>query len=576
MKYRPLLAAVVVLAVPVSALVLVKRERVAAAPSSTPVVYATPSSSDEAGAIPPPPGRAVAHRLSYDLTLRQEVRLGGDLMVDDVLRARLSWLPIPDAPLVEARLVDAQFSGTGHELPRRDDLEREVLLQLDEVGSLAGLRFHPRTPEPARLLLTALFSAMQFTPGAADGRSITEQDGTGRYTASYTRRGPRAFAREKRGYAALHETGGPVRAEGTTEFEVSASNELVAVRSTETTSTRSAAFGAIEGSLQVEARFLGREEATEHDLDLARERAATFDPARFVSPESAEDDARLARDLDEQRVNGATLADLRRSFAETEGLPRGGANGERRADLIETAGALFRIRPDEARAAGQRLGASGVTDAEANFLAGGLASAGTREAAHALADALGSRDASVEAKRQAVASLNLIGQADSTTVSALREAARSDDPALQNMSKLALGSQARELTAGENDGLDPVADLLYEYEQARDLPTRAMYIAAFGNSGDLRTLPAIRAALGLAELAPTAAFALRFMPTPEADDLLRAAAMAGNPSVRVATYRAVTFRDAALWAPWLRSALEREEHPQAKDALRAASDHAEG
>jgi len=191
--------------------------------------------------------------------------------------------------------------------------------------------------------------------------------------------------------------------------------------------------------------------------------------------------------------------------------------------------------------------------------------------ARLIADAITSPTATAEAQRQAAASLTLVGQADATTIGALQEASRSDDPTVRNMSTLALGAQARVLGEGGGaGGLDPIADLLREYERASDLDSRRMFLAAFGNSGDVRTLPHLRAALAEPALAPTAAFGLRFIPSPEADVLLQQVALEGAPPVRAAALRAAFFRDPGAWMPVLQLAAARETYPPAMDAIRAA------
>jgi len=515
-------------------------------------------------------GRAapVPERLIYEMALSQTVDVGDTRLVDDRLTARLEWMPIPGVRLVEARLGETALSGTGHELPSRRDLERAALVQLGPRGELEGVRFAARTEEPARLLLTAIFAALQHTEGDGERYQVEERDGTGTYLAAYEVSGAREVTRRKRGYVRLHEADGQMSVEGTAAFVLGADGQIESLRSRETTASHSPAFGAIRGELELSMRLVSRAPALDRALADARARAAAYEPARLVTPDGADDEA-LDRAMDEERAAGHTLAELRRAFAETEGSPRGGAAGQRRADLIETAGALFRVQPDAARDAGEQLGAAGVSDAEANFLAGALASAGTAEAAHALAGALGSRDATPEARRHAAVSLALSESADATTIEALGAGSRSDDPQVRNASTLALGAQARTLGGG-SDGLDPVADLLLQFERASDFASKVTALAALGNSGDPRALGPIRQALAVPELAPAAAFALRFIAAPEADVLLVGLVGSGPEAVRLAAYRAAYYRDPALWMPQLRAALERETDPRCLAAIEAA------
>jgi len=558
-------AAAAAFAILAAVLLVHDRPRQEPATPPAPQVAKTPAPAPRAAALPAAREDRTELRI-FAATMEQQLHLGDDRLLDERLEARLEWLPLSER-LVEVRLSAVRHDGVGRELPPRAELERPVLLQLDEAGRLEGLRFLPRTGEAARLLLTALLAAGQFTPGDGTRWEVEEQDGTGAYRAIYERTGPHAVRRSKRGYTRLHERGERVHVEGDASFELEADGGLAAWRATDAVHTRSAAFGTIAGTLEVEARLIERREIDGAALASARAGAAGYEAATLVVAGTEADDAALDRAMDEERAAGATLSGLRRAFAETVGRPRSEV-GELRADLVETAGALFRIDPEEARRAGEQLGAADLSDAEANFLAGGLQSAGTREAAHALADAIRRRDATPEARRQAAASLALMDQADATTVAALAEAAQSDDPTVRNTSTLALGSQARVLGT-ESGGLDPLADLLAAYERATDPVERAMYLDAFGNSGDPRALPAIRQALAEPRLAATAAFALRFIDGQEADALLQAAITGGAPQVRLAAWRAIGYREVEPWLPWAQLALGRESAPQVAEAIHA-------
>lgn len=529
---------------------------------------APPATAVEAAAssapVPGPAREATLARRIYAVTLTQQVELDGEPLVAARLTGKLEWLALPDEGLVELRLAQTSLTGTGDDGPTKAELEREVLLRLDDGGRLEGLQFARNTGEAARLLLTALASSLQLTPGDGLTWSVTESDGTGAYRATYARTGARQIVRRKSGYTRLHDGEGPMQVEGTATFSLGADGGFAKAEATETSRMRSPSIGEVVGELAVTVGLVDRVVVSDEEKLAALDRAARYAPAAMVF---AEEELPVDRLIDEQRARGKTLAGLRQAFAETEGLPRTGETGRLRADLIGTAGALFRTQPREAIAAGEALGAAGVSDAEANFLAGGLAAADTRESAHALASALTSRDATPEAQRQAAASLALSSTADATTVDALSEAARSDDSSVSSMAKLALGAQARSLD--DDAGHDPVAELLVEYERASDFSTRAMLLAALGNSGDVRALTPIAGALALPPLAPTAAYALRFIASPEADRLLELALQSSAPAVRHAAYRAAAHRLPA-WAARLAAALEHESDPRCIEVIRAA------
>ncbi|MDI1483521.1 hypothetical protein [Polyangium sp. y55x31] len=543
----------------------------ACAPSA--VSPAAAATAAEASIAPSARAEASERRV-YAVTLAQHVTVGGETFVETHLEGRISFLPIPGTNLCEARLVDPSLEVSGGEAPRGADLRRPILLAYDAEGRLEGVRFDTRTDEASRLLLTSLVSATQYTRDKGLTWSADEVDGSGTYRADYERKGERTVERHKRGYVRMHEGLTPLVAEGELRIVVDGENGIESATAHEATRTsRKTALGDVAGELRVSLRLVDRAKATRAELSAARALAGAYEEPNMVPPKR--DRSASRREMDERRAAGHDLDELRAAFAETDGQPRDEV-GQRRATLIHTAGALFRVRPEEAFEAGKRLAASGVTDAEANFLAGGLAAAGTEEAADALADALTSPEASIEARRHSAVSLAMMPVADEHTVAALSKGAAGDDETLRNLSTMALGAAGRSLAASGDvgEGLDPVADLLARYASATDDVERDMFLAALGNSGDPRTFEVIRGALASPRLAPTAAYALRFIAMPAVDTLLHTLATTSpDPEVRQATYRAAFFRDTTVWLPWLESALAKEKDNQVLEAIRAVIVH---
>ncbi|MRG91476.1 hypothetical protein [Polyangium spumosum] len=573
MKRRfPKLAALPLLATAILGGVCLQR---ACAPAAlAPAAAAAGELPADTSIAPIHPRAEAPERRVYAVTLARHVKVGGETFVKTYLEGRISFLPIPGTNLWEARLVDVSLDASGGETPTMADLRRPILLAHDEEGRLVGVRFDPRTDSPSRLLLTSLVAATQYTRGKGAAWSADELDGSGVYRADYEREGERVIKRHKQGYVRMHEGLTPLTAEGALRITVDEEGRIESASAREASrATRKTALGEVEGTLEVSLRLVDRGEATSAEIAAARLLAFDHEEPRMAAPKRDRSTSR--RDMDERRAAGHDLAELRAAFAETDGLPRDKV-GERRAKLIHTAGALFRVSPEEAIEAGKQLAASDVTDAEANFLAGALAAAGTEEAAHALAETLTSAEATIEAQRQSAVSLALLPVADADTVAALSKGAESEDPALQNLSTMALGSEARTLAANGDvgEGLDPVADLLARYTSATDDATRDMLLAALGNSGDPRAFEVIRGALASPRLAPTAAYALRFVPIPEADTLLHALATSSTEAVvRQAAYRAAFFRDAASWLPWLEVALGKEKDPQVIDVIHTVIAH---
>ncbi|MDI1446803.1 hypothetical protein [Polyangium sp. 6x1] len=533
---------------------------------------AAPSPAEASSA---PNARAeAAERRVYAVTLSQHVTIGGDTFVETRLEGRISFLPIPGTDLTEARLVDVSLDVSGGESPSMADLRRPVLLVRDAQGRLEGVRFDARTDRASRLLLTSLVTATQSTHGKGAAWSADEKDGSGVYRADYERKGERTIARRKRGYVRMHEGLTPLSAEGDLHLVVDGAGGIESATAHEVSRTsRTTALGDVAGELEVALRLVDRAQVSIVELAAARALAGAYEAPQMAAPR--QDRRASKRDMDERRAAGHDLAELRAAFAATDGQPREKV-GPRRATLLHTAGALFRIRPEEALEAGKQLAAGDVTDAEANFLAGGLGAAGTEEAAHALAETLTSPEATIEARRQSAVSLAMMPVADADTVAALSKGAESDDPALRNLSTMALGAEGRTLAANGDvgEGLDPVAGLLARYASATDDVERDMLLAALGNSGDARAFEVLRGALVSPTLAPTAAYALRFIAAPDVDALLHTLGTTSlDREVRRATYRAALFRDASLWLPWLEIALAKENDTQVLEAIRAAIAH---
>lgn len=512
----------------------------------------------------------VAEWRVYGVTFAQHVTIGGKKLANTRLEGRLSFLPLPGTSLVEAHFTEPRLESSGQESPTVADLTQPILLAHDAEGHFVGIRFAPGIKEPTRLVLTALVSSTQYTRGNGSSWSTEEHDGTGTYSAAYERDGADAVKRHKRGYLQMFEGLTPVSTEGDARFVLDGRNAIVSLTAKETSQAKgSAAFGEISGELSVAMQLVDRANASALDLSAARERASRYEAPQMAMPDDGDDGHK--RRMDEQRAAGKKLSDLRAAFAATDGLPRQDGIGQKRAALINTAAALFRVRPEEALLAGKELASRDISGAEANFLAGGLAAAGTEEAAHALAGALTAADATDEARKQAAVSLAMMPVADADTVSALSKGASSEDPMLRNMCTMALGAQARALAANGGDGdADPVADLLAQYAEAPGDETRAMLLAALGNSGDVRAFEVIRQALEAPVLAPTATYALRFIAAPGVDALLHTLTAAPSPQVRNAAFRAAYYRDLQVWGPWLEAALQLEKDPHVLETIKAA------
>jgi hypothetical protein len=501
----------------------------------------------------------------YAAALTQAVALGAGRTTDLRVGGRWSLTPIPGTSIVEARLDDPTVEGAAAPQVSRDELRRPVLLVHDAGGRFTGLRFAPGTSAGTRRLLTGLATATQYTPGEGARWAVDEDDGAGTFPASYRREGA-VVRRSMQSYRTLIRGADPshVRLEGEARITLGIDGEPAAIEARASTRfTPGEKVPAIAGTCTAALTLRDRFDVLAAELDAARARVDEYDPVELGPRENDEETERA---IDESRAAGATLPQLRRAFLDAGG----DAKSRERAELVGRASAALRLDPAQALEAGRALGARGVSVEEAGFLAASLAGARTEEASTALADALLSPEATKDARFRAAIGLAQTTVADAHTVEALKSAATSDDPDLRSTATLALGAQGRAL-GGDPAGADPVADLLAQYGAAIDDESRALLLKALGNSGDPRALAVIRAALESPALGAPAAYSLRFIPGGEVDALLHQLVTgAADPGVRRAACAAARYRDAALWAPWLESALAVETDPQVKATLESA------
>ncbi len=462
---------------------------------------------------------------------------GGQAAGSIEMTGNLALTPIADDGAfvhVHAQLRQARITATGSD-ESVPSLDTPFVVTYRRSGALVAVMYPPAVPARTKNELTWMTASLQLTAAddpMAPAWRASERDGTGTYAANY-RRGaaePHALVKTKDAY--VHVFGDDARApadyglasEGV--FDLGSDGWPAEIDVRETTRVDAQVM-----ELAIDAVVRARLVDTAEASDLVAGADALF--AGMVADDL---DARagldeLQEDMDRQLARGRSAADVIAAL-------RSAADGKARADLLVQGAAALRLDPGGVAdvAAAVRGEAPGEV---ANAMLGALGASGLADAQNALGDVVVD-DAVPEGVRMAAAAA--LAQSDSHTpesIDDLRDAAGGPASDLSRTATLALGATAR---TGDRSVVD---ELLERLADATTTGERVLVIGALGNSGDLRALPALEAALGDPDprVRREAAEALRFMPDARADDLLDGVlATDAVANVRQAALLAIGFR----------------------------------
>ncbi len=477
-----------------------------------------------------PVGRVVEQ--SYRLTYDRVVSMGPG---QSHMALAGTWTVVPLGP--DRLHVSLDLDDYSADTPAPLGLESPFQLGLSD-GRLSGIGHLDDVTPAARNLLAELVTALHVTRGEGREWTADEVDLNGAYLARYVTTGAGRGERIRGDYAAAG-----ITAEGMTRFRLDATG-VVEVRVAESTAR---AFDRLELSASAAV-----------DAALVRESARAVKaprvhrlPLRAIAP--VVDPAGL-RAADRNRIGDADMQTVR-AWLDALDTDLTGTDRQRLRDGVHARLRTFaRLHPEALGEYRDTLRRAPVD--RARLMTAALGGANTLQATAALTDMLG-ESLPAEVRQAAHFALNVTETPSRDSVRALM--AGIDDPEHGDTALLAAANQARKLDESEPELTGDVVELLVQrYHEAADPATRRLVVAALGNTGDVRIVPTLQHALGLGDVsvARAAAFALRHVPSAEADGLLDTL-LVQHPSemVRIEAVSAIGARDARHWAPRLEALL---------------------
>ncbi len=460
----------------------------------------------------------------------------------------------------------------------REGLSSPFFITLDRAGAVRFIHFEPSVDALVQGLLRSVVAASQVVLPASASASweVAEEDSSGLYLAAY-RLLALPFQVEKRklrySHLAMDEGVRPVSA--STKVEVDAHTSLTlagedlwleSLHGEETVTVDSGPDMPIPSThAKVELRLTERGSDPSLLGAFAARRASLFSLPMASSQLALDQDPRdsYRRDLD-----GRTLSDFIKLLG---ALPE-----EKKArDAALTSSltglrALFLLEPAAAAKVPPLL-RTGLSPIAASTLLGALADATTPEALHALAQIMEDPRFPLEMRGEATENLGMAEAPTQEGIASLWKLCRGSDAALSQAATLMLGSAAMNLQKADARAAGALVEELNQAlkaasgEEARDL-----WLSALGNTRHPRALPSIQALLSVPspKVRSSATQALRFMPAPQADDLLSERLLKDDaPEVRSAAVFTAGFRPLDPLLPAVERALRSDPEAAVRRAL---------
>jgi Lipoprotein amino terminal region len=496
-----------------------------------------------------PLGRRLSYDLRYDTSVATVTAPDAPFLAWTI-DGRLELVPVRRSPhlSIHARLVGGRVrvSGAGAGVSDNGDgTWRERLgdafgFDLDERGALVSVREPAGTPQVLANARRALVASLQIVDD--DGRrrhwTAEEEDATGRYEASYARRGA-GLTKTKVRYVetrAAHLT-----------YSIAASEAELTLDGT----------GAIAG-LELSERLRAEGEApmpsflsktTLHlratdgadgpaDVELLSRALEALPAATASAPIATGSDP----SLDEARAEGRSFDEVMAVVAQStlRGPDASNADQTRAGRAYVALTALLRLHPENI---GKLVDAIGSDLPFAAAAVAALRDAGTPETQAALQELLKDPRLVREIRFEAARALSRVDRPTESTVQTL-ESLRTDDE-LGTQARYGLGSTAFRLRNQQPELADRViSDLTQELAATDSASRRTTLLTALGNAGASEAMAEIQPFLGdaSAEVRAAAVQALRRIPGATADELLAAATHDASSTVRTSTVDAISER----------------------------------
>ena len=451
---------------------------------------------------------------------------------------------------IEARLVEPTVTlGDGGALPEDvlASLGASYGFSVDDEGAVVEVRFPTDLPAAARSLLRAPIALSQVRRGEGSAYSVEEDDSTGTCLVSYEVAGAHELAKRCTRYLQVATDAGMVasasigtlRPSGSTQVRLGADGRVESVRA-------ATAVAGQASALQFEARLDATLVLASSYVDSRRE---AVKGALVAAPMAAAESVAVQQEV---RPVATVLDDL---AGVTEA-------GERRAALqVELEKAL---RADDRAVAPALEAVRGGTHAQSGPILAALCAAGTPAAQSGLVSLAEDLGLDPETRSDSLSMMALVRQPTEASVGALRKLAEGSTE-LSGTAALALGAAAGRTEGEAADAA--LAELLARLEAAGSTGEAVLALAALGNTGDARIVPAVQAALTspVPELRAAAVAALRLVPGTTVDALIRATLLADpSPDVRVSAVSAASRRPLPPFGVALHRALNADAEPMVR------------
>jgi HEAT repeat protein len=467
------------------------------------------------------------------------------------------------ALVYQFRHPQVQFQAEGQDDPSQSQLIQASLAQpvfclLDRRGRVESVRFDAAANSMAQRMTCTLLAAMQVVGPEPDANSqaeweAEEEDPSGKLIAHYqiesdgtihktTLRYLQPKPTKKSKTIQLTPT---IETQGEDVGTLDAGGSLIALSASEGQSMSFQNKNVGHGVLKLDMQLLRKEEPTPGDLALLRaartEQLKIARAVRLYDPPSPEQ-----ADLNVQReaLGNATLESVLAELAVAEEKT---LEEKDITQLFLKFKALAVMRPESCSQLGELLIQSKTGSLRMQILADALESAGNAQSQAALAAAVLGRTEDPKAIQLLLPALGAVESPKPQTVDTLLALAfGNSDKNIRTTARLALGNVARSLGDDSPIAARKIVDRIGQELKVAAAAEKWELLLTLGNAGSVDALPTLRRYTDdpAPNLRGAAFWALRWIESPDADDLLTTKALVGDKdfAVRLEAVRALRFR----------------------------------
>lgn len=456
-------------------------------------------------------------------------------------------------------------------------LATPFFVTFNRAGAARLIHFEPQVDVLTQGLLRSLVASSQVVLPSPLSASwgAPEEDGSGRYLASYQLQSPLQLEKTKLRYThlvtgqGLQPVDASLRVQVLSRTQVKLAREdlwLESLQCQETLEVDSGPDMIIPGAeSQVELRLMER--GSDRSLVTAfRERQPSLLSLPMANPQPLQLQDPLAHHR--QILAGRSLKDFIQGLRSlpTEKTARGKARNQALEGLL----ALFILEPATASQVPALL-RTRVDASASSPLIGALSAANTPEAIRALCQIVGDASLNPQVRLDATSALGAVSSPTEDALSTLRSLARGADVPLRETATLGLGSAAYHLREMDERAANTLLhELTLALASATQPREQALVLLALSNTRAPGALSSIQLFLssGSPEVRGAATEALRFMPAPRADTLLSERLLLDDsPKVRNAAVSAASSRPLGPLLPAVQQVLQTDPDSSVRGAL---------